>query len=40
MKNDSKLPHEFLPKTSEHLSEASLTVDGIGQIINNLQSSS
>ena len=36
IKNGSKLPHEFLTNTSEHLSNASFTVDDIAQIINNL----
>lgn len=34
IENNSKLPHEFLPKISEHLSETYFTAEGIAKIIN------
>ena len=36
IENNSKLPYEFLPKTSEHLSESYFIVEGIAKIINKL----
>ena len=36
IKIDSKLPHEILTKTTEHLSDASFTVDYIAKTINYL----